>query len=222
VAAPFSLTLEVTVGATLDLALISHNPGDQPLLLTQALHTYFNVGDAPGAGPRARRPCLHRQGRRRPSGRAASSREPVTLRRPKSTASTWTPTALWIDDPASAGRSTSSATGSRSAVVWNPWIDKAAAMGDFGDDEYRRMVCVETTNAADDASSSRRRDLSPGHPLPHRAPMKRNRPTMTDTASRRPLAAMAGLGAGARRHPPTDARCSPPAPRSGTAATMSR
>ncbi|KAF4325148.1 hypothetical protein BBO99_00000524 [Phytophthora kernoviae] len=28
-------------------------------------------------------------------------------------------------------------------VVWNPWTDKAKAMGDFGDDEYPTMLCVE-------------------------------------------------------------------------------
>ncbi|KAF1776577.1 Glycoside hydrolase-type carbohydrate-binding, subgroup [Phytophthora cactorum] len=28
-------------------------------------------------------------------------------------------------------------------VVWNPWIDKAKGMSDFGDDEYPTMVCVE-------------------------------------------------------------------------------
>jgi glucose-6-phosphate 1-epimerase len=28
-------------------------------------------------------------------------------------------------------------------VLWNPWIAKAAKMGDFGDDEYLNMVCVE-------------------------------------------------------------------------------
>jgi glucose-6-phosphate 1-epimerase len=36
------------------------------------------------------------------------------------------------------------------AVVWNPWIAKAQAMGDFGDEEYkvRRSyvaVCTHTT-----------------------------------------------------------------------------
>ncbi|KAK9002436.1 hypothetical protein V6N11_025114 [Hibiscus sabdariffa] len=29
------------------------------------------------------------------------------------------------------------------AVVWNPWDKKAKAMADFGDDEYKYMLCVE-------------------------------------------------------------------------------
>uniref|UniRef100_A0A7I4DWE1 glucose-6-phosphate 1-epimerase n=1 Tax=Physcomitrium patens TaxID=3218 RepID=A0A7I4DWE1_PHYPA len=29
------------------------------------------------------------------------------------------------------------------AVVWNPWEKKAKAMADFGDDEYKHMLCVE-------------------------------------------------------------------------------
>ncbi|KHN22681.1 Putative glucose-6-phosphate 1-epimerase [Glycine soja] len=29
------------------------------------------------------------------------------------------------------------------AVVWNPWDKKAKAMSDFGDDEYKYMLCVE-------------------------------------------------------------------------------
>ncbi|KDO27673.1 hypothetical protein SPRG_07303 [Saprolegnia parasitica CBS 223.65] len=29
------------------------------------------------------------------------------------------------------------------AVVWNPWTDKAHGLGDFGDEEYPQMLCVE-------------------------------------------------------------------------------
>ena len=36
--------------------------------------------------------------------------------------------------------------GSVSTVVWNPWIAKAQQMPDFGNDEYERMVCVESGN----------------------------------------------------------------------------
>ncbi|KAM7353144.1 uncharacterized protein ACRADG_005354 isoform 1-T4 [Cochliomyia hominivorax] len=28
-------------------------------------------------------------------------------------------------------------------VIWNPWIDKAREIGDFGDDEFPNMLCVE-------------------------------------------------------------------------------
>lgn len=28
-------------------------------------------------------------------------------------------------------------------VIWNPWLDKAREMSDFGDDEYPNMICVE-------------------------------------------------------------------------------
>jgi glucose-6-phosphate 1-epimerase len=35
---------------------------------------------------------------------------------------------------------------SLSTVVWNPWIAKARRLTDFADDEYQRMVCVESGN----------------------------------------------------------------------------
>jgi len=38
--------------------------------------------------------------------------------------------------------------GTTKLMVWNPWVDKARAMPDFGDDEYQWMVCVETGNMA--------------------------------------------------------------------------
>ena len=37
---------------------------------------------------------------------------------------------------------------SASTVVWNPWITKAKAMPDFGDEEYKQMVCVESGNVS--------------------------------------------------------------------------
>ena len=35
------------------------------------------------------------------------------------------------------------------AVVWNPWSEKAKGMSDFGDEEYKTMVCVEAGSVVD-------------------------------------------------------------------------
>ena len=37
-------------------------------------------------------------------------------------------------------------TCSATSVVWNPWVDKAKRMSDFGDDEWPGMLCVEAAN----------------------------------------------------------------------------
>lgn len=39
-----------------------------------------------------------------------------------------------------------SKTGSRSTVIWNPWVAKSQRMPDFGDHEWLEMVCIETAN----------------------------------------------------------------------------
>ncbi len=38
---------------------------------------------------------------------------------------------------------------SSNTVVWNPWIEKSRRMPDFGDDEWTKMVCIETANVLD-------------------------------------------------------------------------
>ncbi|EGH48597.1 aldose 1-epimerase, partial [Pseudomonas syringae pv. pisi str. 1704B] len=41
-------------------------------------------------------------------------------------------------------------TGSDSAILWNPWIEKTARFTDMAADGWQRMVCVETANVLDD------------------------------------------------------------------------
>ncbi|ORZ26220.1 galactose mutarotase-like domain-containing protein [Absidia repens] len=39
-------------------------------------------------------------------------------------------------------------SGMKDTVVWNPWIEKAQGMGDFGNEEYHEMICVEVGSVA--------------------------------------------------------------------------
>jgi D-hexose-6-phosphate mutarotase len=41
--------------------------------------------------------------------------------------------------------------GSESTVVWNPWIEKTKGMSDMAPNGWKKMICVETANVADNA-----------------------------------------------------------------------
>jgi glucose-6-phosphate 1-epimerase len=55
-----------------------------------------------------------------------------------------------VEDRVLARRLLVDKTGSATTVVWNPWSTKASGIADLEPDDWRRMVCVETANAADD------------------------------------------------------------------------
>ena len=61
-----------------------------------------------------------------------------------------TESACILSDETSGRRIIVSKAGSRSTVVWNPWVSKSARMVDFGDQEWRGMVCIETANVGRD------------------------------------------------------------------------
>jgi D-hexose-6-phosphate mutarotase len=141
--------LEVMVGAELRLALATHNAGDRPLRLTEALHTYFAVADVSRIAIRGLEGCTYIDkvagGERRQQAGA------VTIGAETDRIYLGTESTCVIDDPALDRRIVIAKVGSRSTVVWNPWVEKARAFTDLPDEGYRTMVCVETANAADDA-----------------------------------------------------------------------
>jgi glucose-6-phosphate 1-epimerase len=150
----FDARYTVTVGAELALSLTVTNRDDEPVTYEEALHTYLAVADirrTEVAGLEGA-PFTDRLTGPRPAETAPVRFDSETDRIYSATTATTTVT------DASTGRTiTVAKQGSASTVVWNPWIDKAAAMADFGDDEYTGMVCVETCNIRDDAIT-----LAPG------------------------------------------------------------
>jgi glucose-6-phosphate 1-epimerase len=144
----FELVLEITIGRTLELILTSHNLGDRPFDITQAVHTYFTVGDI------SQTSVLGLDGTtyidKVDNQRVKPQSGPVTVTQEVDRIYQSVPNELMIDDRALSRCVRITSTGNQTAVVWNPWIEVSAKSGDLTDDAYQHFICVETTNAADD------------------------------------------------------------------------
>ncbi len=145
----FRARYTVTVGATLTLALEVTNTGASAVTFQEALHTYLGVADVREATIRG----LEDRGYLdRLAGTGPSQAEGAPVAIVGETDRVYEqPGSILVEDAAGARTLAITATGSANAVVWNPWHAKAAAMGDFGDDEWTQMLCIETCNVLDAA-----------------------------------------------------------------------
>ena len=149
----------VTVGQELVVALVTRNTGTTPFQLGQALHTYFQIGDIRQASVAGLEGCAFID--KVDGGKRKKQKGAVTFGGETDRVYLGTAGCCGIVDPVMKRTILITSTGSRSTVVWNPWKEKAAKMGDFGKTTGKPgdecMVCVETANAADDVIT-----LAPG------------------------------------------------------------
>ena len=143
-----SVQYQLTVGAKLEMELITHNESSDDITIGQALHTYFSVGDVSkvlvhGLDDTEYLDKLENFNRKQQHG-------PVTIEGEVDRIYLDTITDCVIDDKKLNRKIVIVKCGSRSTVVWNPWQKTAAKMGDLGEDGYKKMLCVESCNAADD------------------------------------------------------------------------
>ncbi len=150
---PFSLSYTVTVGHSLTLELVMTNRDTRPLEISCALHSYFAVSDI---GHVAVRGLEGKRFLNALTGAEEVENAPVRVTAETDRIYTGTSGPIEIIDSGWERTILVERTGSASAVVWNPWREKAGRMADFGNEEYGQMLCVETANAASD-----RRVLAP-------------------------------------------------------------
>jgi glucose-6-phosphate 1-epimerase len=144
--------LDVSLGAELKVSLRTHSAGTTTVPLSAALHTYLavddigqvRIADLDGA---AYIDTLDGWQRKTQHGDVVFDREVDRI---------YAASHAMLHDGARSIHVDGAGT-SRSLVVWNPWVDKSARLGDMADGAYRRMVCLETAWAGDDA-----RRLAPG------------------------------------------------------------
>jgi D-hexose-6-phosphate mutarotase len=142
---PFRVEYSVCVSDTLEMRLDVMNLSSEELDFEDCLHTYFEVSDATAIS------ILGLKGHDYLDQVAnfASKRENEDAIRISSEVDRMYLNAtgkVEIIDPRYGRKIIIEKSGSSSTVVWNPWIEKAQRMPDFGNEEYERMVCVESGN----------------------------------------------------------------------------
>ena len=144
----FDLELVVTVGKTLTMALTTLNTGDMPLPVTQALHTYFCVGQIDQTSVQGLDTCHYLD----KVQNFASHQQSGAIRFTGETDRIYIDTAAdcLINDVANHRVVRVAKQGSASTVVWNPWSEREKAFADMAAGEYQQMLCVETCNAGPD------------------------------------------------------------------------
>ena len=147
---PYSFELKevITVGACLGIDLITHNTGLQAFSLTQAIHTYFSVGDITQVKVTGleNKPYIDKV----EQFAVKNQTGPITVNQEVDRIYQQVDSPLVIRDAAYNRDIRIEHTGSATAVVWNPWLDISRQSQDLEDESYQHFICVETANAADD------------------------------------------------------------------------
>jgi glucose-6-phosphate 1-epimerase len=141
-----ALTMRFDTAVTLSLTTL--NRGTAPLSMTQALHTYFAVSDVhavsvDGFDGTHYIDTLDDWREKPQAGPIRFTGETDRIYQGFGGHAT-------IHDPGWRRTIQIHTQGSASAIVWNPWIDKARRLSQFDDEAWRGMLCIETARAAAD------------------------------------------------------------------------
>jgi len=156
---PLRLRQTLVLGSGLQQALTTHNPSARKLSITQALHSYFAVGDAQQVSVEGLDGLDYAD---KYSGETFTQSGDWTLADPRDPGRS---DRIYhaagghyvLHDPAMDRRLRITTTGSHAVVVWNPGQAGAQTMADVPDADWYRFVCVEAANAARDIAT-----LGPG------------------------------------------------------------
>ncbi len=147
---PFRATYSISIGSTLGLKFAVENTGSEAFSFESALHTYFQVSDVRSVKVTGLEETDYLD-KVDGGARKRQAAEPLLFTEEIDRVFVNTTATCELHDPGMHRRISVAKSGSATTVVWNPWIAKAAAMADFGDDEWVRMLCIETANASENA-----------------------------------------------------------------------
>jgi glucose-6-phosphate 1-epimerase len=140
----FKLQKKLTIGEDLTIELTTENCGNKPLTLSEALHSYFLIGDVDQVAVCGLDGTDYLD---KTQGFAQLRQEhDVTIDKEYDSIFIEAPNSAIIHDPVLSRKINIQHDGAENFVIWNPW-DKAANMADLPDEDYKKFICVETANA---------------------------------------------------------------------------
>ena len=148
--------LTVTVAETLTMELSVVNSSAQEFFFEACLHSYFSIGDIAEVSITGLKGLFYMD-KVDHFTRKLETADAVTISSEVDRVYLNSTGTVTIYDTKLRRLLSVEKSGSTSTVVWNPWVEKAKAMSDFGADEYKEMVCVEAGNVGESKVT-----LSPG------------------------------------------------------------
>ena len=145
---PFTLTLEITAGKSLSLKLITRNTGDKAFSITQAFHSYFNVGDIDKVEVQGL--AGYEYFDKLDQGTQKRQVDAVIVEEEVDRIYTDVKNDVTINDLSLNRRIQIASPGNETIVVWNPWLNGSKKITDLKEQDYKQFICVETGNIAFD------------------------------------------------------------------------
>lgn len=145
-----ALSLTIIMADTLTLTLTTRNLGTQPFSYSQALHSYFAVSDVRQISVEAVAGLSYMETVGVDEWEQRSQSGPLQVTGETDRVYLATPEQLAIDDSTWKRRIVLKPVNSKNAIIWNPWIDRAAQLDDMDNNGWQQMFCIETANVLDD------------------------------------------------------------------------
>ena len=145
---PFTLDIEILVGDTLTIELITSNIGADEFCFTQVLHAYFSVGNIDDVKILGLENAHYLY--KRDDGEEKNQSGALIIADEVDRIYTTINNQLIIDDSSFNRQIVITASNNKTTVIWNPWIDICAKMPDLAYDDYQRFICVEPGNVDTD------------------------------------------------------------------------
>jgi glucose-6-phosphate 1-epimerase len=148
---PFNVDYIVTVSDLLALELVVTNLSkDDTLTFENCFHTYFEVGDISSVSISGLKGVKYLD-KVADFAEKTETSDAIKISSEVDRVYLKTAAPIEIRDGKLNRKILVEKTGSNSTVVWNPWTTKAQQMPDFANDEYQRMLCVESGNVGPQA-----------------------------------------------------------------------